>query len=302
MEIILASVAILLSCLSFYVARSKASKRALEEIRSRNSELQNRLEELQRQIISIQDKSIQGTPAIVQTASTSSEITMLKTELGYIRRDLQANSQKLTMHSEAIDAIQQTQSPSKASESAPIKPMDQPLSPFGETSQTAQENNPFPSFAAFQGCASEQLIQPAESSSTVEEQPTQSEPYEPFVQQYQSAVDRGDRQALRQMQVRELNITGDSEEMLLRGSSDQATKLQAVSGGGSYMLINGAGRYWLFPTAQTLDSFSMNQPQKGIFGYESEMLSKPVVKQPAEVREEGEYWVVIGQGVICIPG
>lgn len=302
MGIILGSIAIILSFLSFYVARSKASKRALEEIRSRNSELQNRIEELHRQLSNIQNKSSQVTPAPVQTPSNSSEITMLKTELGCIRRDLQANSQKLTMHSEIIDAIQQMQSASRASESTPTEPMDQLLTPFGELSQPYQVNNPFPPLAAFEGLAAEQQIKPSARYSTVEEQAIQQEPYDQFVQQYQAALDRGDRQALRHMQVKELNITSDSEEILLRGSSDQATKLQTVQGGGSYMLVDGEGRYWLFPTAQTLDSFSMNQPQKGIFGFESEMLSKPIVKKPAEVKEEGDYWVVVAKGIISIPG
>ncbi len=301
MEIILASVAILLSFLAFYVARSKASKRALEEIRLRNFELQTTIGELQKQLNSIKDKSSQGTPALAQKASSSSEITILKTELGCIRRDLQANSQKLSMHSKAIDAIQQTQSETRSSESTPIEPRDQLLTPFGELSQPTQVNKPFPSFAASKGLATEQPSQTTESYSTVEQQPTQPEPYEQFVQQYQGALDRGDRQALRQMQVKELNITRDSEEILLRGSSNQATKLQAVLGGGSYMLVDGDGRHWLFPTAQTLDSFSMNQPQKGIFGYESEMLSNPVVKKPAEVKEEGDYWVVVAKGIISIP-
>ena len=68
------------------------------------------------------------------------------------------------------------------------------------------------------------------------------------------------------------------------------------------MVASGEGRHWLFPTAQTLDSFSMNQPQKGIFDYESEMLSKPVVKKPAEVKEERGDWIVIAQGMISVPG
>jgi myosin heavy subunit len=302
MEIILASVAILLSFLAFYVARSKASKRALEEVRSRNSELQTTIGELQKQLNSIQDKSSQGTPALAQTASSSSEITMLKTELGCIRRDLQANSQKLSIHSQAIDAIQAQQSVSSGSGSTPVEPMEQQQNPFGGLSQPTQDINPFPSLATFPGLAAEQPIQPAEGYSTVQNETTQPEPYEQLVQQYQGALDRGDRQALRQMQVKELNITSDSEEILLRGSSDEATKLQAVLGGGSYMLVNGEGQYWLFPTAQTLDSFSMNQPQKGIFGYESEMLSKPVVKKPAEVREESDHWVVVEKGIISVPG
>jgi len=100
----------------------------------------------------------------------------------------------------------------------------------------------------------------------------------------------------------ELNITSECEDSLLRGSSGQATKLEAVQGGGSYMVVSGEGRYWLFPTAQTLDSFSLNQPQKGIFDYEREILSKPVIKKPAEVKEESGDWIVIVQGVISVPG
>jgi hypothetical protein len=303
MAIIVASIAILFSMLSFLVARSKASKRAFDEIRSRNTELQSQLDELHRQVSIIQERSTPDTPALIQPEGASNAILMLKTELGYIRRVLQANSQKLSIHSEAIDAIQQQQSSSKGTESTPLENIQQQLSPFGELSQPTQANNPFPSFVTFPGLAAEQPIHPAEAYSIVDEQPAQQpEPYDKFVQQYQNALDRGDRQALRQMQVKELNITSDSEEILLKGISDQATKLQAVLGGGSYMLMSGEGRYWLFPTAQTLDSFSMNQPQKGIFGYEREILSNPVVKKPAEVREEGDYWVVVGQGVVSIPG
>jgi hypothetical protein len=104
------------------------------------------------------------------------------------------------------------------------------------------------------------------------------------------------------MQFKGLNITSESEDSLLRGNSGQATKLEAVSDGSSYMVVSNEGRYWLFPTAQTLDSFSMNRPQKGIFSYEREAVSKPVVKKPAEVREEGDYWVIMLQGVILVPG
>jgi hypothetical protein len=104
------------------------------------------------------------------------------------------------------------------------------------------------------------------------------------------------------MQFKELNITSESEDSLLRGNSSQSTKLEAVLGGGSYMVVTGEGRYWLFPTAQTLDSFRLNQPQKGLFSYEREVLSKPVVKRPAEVHEEGDYWIVSAHGVISVPG
>jgi len=89
---------------------------------------------------------------------------------------------------------------------------------------------------------------------------------------------------------------------LLRGSCLNATKLESVIGGGSYVLISSEGRYWLFPTQQTLSGFSTNQPRKGIFDYEPEMINRPIVKKPAEVREEGEYWIVATYGVISIPG
>jgi hypothetical protein len=303
MEIIIASVAILLSFLSFYVARSKVSKRALEEIRSRNSELQNRLEELQKQISHIQDQSTPATPALVQTASTSSEITMLKTELGCIRRDLQANAQRLSIQSQVLEAIKEKLSASESADAKSSEAIQQQINLFSELNQSAQERNPFPSLGTFAGLEPEQPTQPTEDLPLVEEQPPRPpEPYEQAAQQYQDALDRGDRQALRQMQIKELNITSESEDVLLRGSSGQATRLQAVLGGGSYMVISGEGRYWLFPTAQTLESFSMNRPQKGIFNYEYEILSKPLVKKPAEVREEGDSWVAISQGVIAIPG
>ena len=126
------------------------------------------------------------------------------------------------------------------------------------------------------------------------------EPYEVATQQYQDAVNRIDRQALRKMQYRELNISGDSEDALIRGNSLMATRLVAVNGGGSYMIVNSEGRFWLFPTALTLDSFSGAQPQKGIFSYETGFLTRPSVKKPAEVKEEGDSWVVTALGVIYL--
>ncbi|MFS6818272.1 hypothetical protein AAF134_02500 [Synechococcus lacustris Tous-12m] len=104
------------------------------------------------------------------------------------------------------------------------------------------------------------------------------------------------------MQFKELNITSESENSLIKGNSGDGTKLEAVVGGGSYLIIVGEGRYWLFPTAQTLESFSINQPQKGIFSYERELLHKPVIKKPAEVLEEGDYWIIKKFGLVSVPG
>lgn len=303
MEFILSWIAILLSLLSFYVARNKASKRALDEIRSRNSELQKNLDELQMQMRSLRERPGPETPTVDQAEVTSNEMSMLKTEVGCIRRDLQANSQKLMVHAQILESFKEKQSASDAVKATAVETFVQELGPFSEPDRSAQGTTPFPSLAsaAWLGVEQPTKAQPVNDISSIEEPPPQlPEPYEQVARQYQDAIDRGNRQALRQMQFKELNITNESEDCLVRGSTGQATKLEAVLGGGSYMVVNSAGRYWLFPTAQTLVSFSMNQPQKGIFEYERELLSRPAVKKPAEVREEGGYWVVIAQGVISI--
>jgi len=305
MEFILPGIAILLSLLSCYVARSKASKRALEEIRSRNSGLQKQVDELQRQMSNLQARHGPEMPTVAQAEVTSSEMSMLKAEVRLIRRDLQANSQKLLVHAQILESFKEKQSASDAVKATVVETFRQQLGHFSEPDRFAQGTTPFPSLGsvAWLGVEQPNQDQPSEDFSPIEEPVAQPpEPYEQASRQYQVAMDRGDRQALRQLQFKELNITSECEDSLLRGSSGQATKLEAVQGGGSYMVVSGEGRYWLFPTAQTLDSFSMNQPQKGIFDYEREILSKPVVKKPAEVKEESGSWIVIAQGVISVPG
>ena len=128
------------------------------------------------------------------------------------------------------------------------------------------------------------------------------EPYEDVTRSYQDALERNDKTALRQMQFKELNIMSESEDLLLRGNTSAATRLEAVNGGGSYMIMSSAGHYWLFPTAQTLASFGSSQPRKGIFSYQLEMTNKPIVKRPAEVQADCDRWVVLTQGVIAVPG
>ena len=128
------------------------------------------------------------------------------------------------------------------------------------------------------------------------------EPYEGVTRSYQDALERNDKTALRQMQFKELNIMSESEDLLLRGNTSAATRLEAVNGGGSYMIMSSAGHYWLFPTAQTLASFGSSQPRKGIFSYQLEMTNKPIVKRPAEVQADCDRWVVLTQGVIAVPG
>ncbi len=131
--------------------------------------------------------------------------------------------------------------------------------------------------------------------------PSALKPFQDILDKYQNAVDRNDRKTLRQMQLHELNIAAESESLLSKADFNQLTKLETVVGGGSYIIIGSNSRYWLFPTAQTLDGFSLNQPRKGVFYYESSMLPKPIVKEPAEVRKDGIYWLVIHQGSILVP-
>jgi hypothetical protein len=306
MEVILSGIAILLSLVScFFLGREKANKQSVGKLSSRISELKKNIDNIQKQVNSLGDRLGPESPSFVQADGASNEISTLKAEIAYIKRDLRTNTQMLSIHSQAIDAIKQNQSASQPTAVVISESIDQKINTVTEGNKFPQVSNLFPSLEAFASFETEQpiQIQPTEDFSLIAELPDQPpEPYQQVAQQYQDARDRGDRQALRQLQFKELNITSESEDSLLRGSNGQATKLEAVLGGGSYMVVTGEGQYWLFPTAQTLDSFSMNQPQKGIFDYEHEILSRPVVKKPAEVREESDYWVVVAQGVISIPG
>ena len=267
--------------------------------------MNKKIDNIQKQVNSLGDRLGPESPSFAQGDGASNEISTLKAEIAYIKRDLRTNTQMLSIHSQAIDAIKQNQSASQPTAVVISESIDQKINTVTDGNKFPQASNLFPSLVAFASFETEQpiQIQPTEDFSPIAELPDQPpEPYEQVAQQYQDARDRGDRQALRQLQFKELNITSESEDSLLRGSSGQATKLEAVLGGGSYMVFTGEGRYWLFPTAQTLDSFSINQPRKGIFDYEREILSRPVVKKPAEVREESNHWVVVAQGVISIPG
>ncbi len=121
--------------------------------------------------------------------------------------------------------------------------------------------------------------------------------------EYSSAVQRNDRNKIRQMTQAELNITQDSEDALTRGTSICQTQLQSVSGGGSYLLIPRGGRNWLCPTTQTLAGFTKNKPQKGIFEYEEcTSVTTAELKQPAEVQQiHEEIWEVINKGIVVVP-
>ncbi|CAI8168113.1 MAG: Uncharacterised protein [Prochlorococcus marinus str. MIT 9215] len=304
MEFIFSGIAILLSLLSFYVARNKASKRTLKEILAKNLEIQKKLDTLQHQVENDQKRKGSATPIVNQAEVNSTEMSILRTEVGYIRRGQQENSQKLSIHGQILESLKEKQSTSDSVKAPSVESFRQNFSTFSEPDRSDKETTTFQSLGSksWLGIEKPTQDQPAKDFSSIQDSPVPPpEPYEQVAQQYQDAIDRGDRQTLRQLQFKELNITSECEDLLVRGSIGQATKLEVVHGGGSYMVISGEGRYWLFPTAQTLDSFSLNQPQKRIFDYERQFLSKPVVKKPAEVREDGESWLVIMQGLIIVP-
>lgn len=305
MEHILPGIALLLSLLSFYVSRSKASKRVLQEIHLRNSELQQKLDQLQRQVGNIQKRPIPETSTRPQAKVTSNEISTLKAEVACIRQEMQAQSQKLSAQSQILESFNEKEYALDTGKEAPVEKFWQELSPFKEPDRSTEVDTHFAALSSvtWSGVKKPTQDRPLKEFSSIQESSAPPPvPYEQVVRQYQDAIDRGDRKALRQLCFKELNITSESEDSLVRRSSGQATKLEAVQGGGSYMVVSVEERYWLFPTAQTLDSFSMNQPQKGIFDYEREILSKPVVKKPAEVKEVRDAWIVIAQGMISVPG
>jgi hypothetical protein len=119
--------------------------------------------------------------------------------------------------------------------------------------------------------------------------------------EYKAAVQRRDRQALRRIASAELNITIQSEETMARRSLGATTQLQTVQGGGSYLLVRGGAKNWLFPTLQTMEGFNANQPQKGIFTFERQPIAVAELKLPAELQEVDGLWEVVKQGVVIVP-
>ena len=114
------------------------------------------------------------------------------------------------------------------------------------------------------------------------------------------AVNCGDRQVLREATTAELNITNDSENAIAMGMS-QATVLEEVAGGGSYLLVSLQGRNLLFPTDRTLRSFSTTQPNKGLYSYEQQSVAKAEMIEPAVLEKTGSMWRVSQIGKVACP-
>ena len=305
-DIILSSIAILISCTSLLISNRKATKRSVKELRNKYIDVQQRMARSQQGESNLTERAAQEKQTDHQTWAVSNEIKMLKTLLDSVQRKLELDGQSLSRHENSINKLQRDLASLLALEPSSGAIGSTESNVFGNLGGSnlggSSERNLFPPLDEVAGWRP-----PTEADGLVndlfQEPPTEpTEPYEAACQKYQSAIDQGDRQALRQLQFKELNITNACEDLLVRGNTEQATRLEAVLAGGSYVVISGDQRYWLFPTSQTLDSFGMNQPQKGIFSYERGLISKPMVKQPAEVSEEGECWVVVSKGIVVIPG
>ena len=114
------------------------------------------------------------------------------------------------------------------------------------------------------------------------------------------AINSGDRQVLREATTAELNITSSSENSIAMGMSE-ATELEEVSAGGSYLLVSLEGRTLLFPTDRTLRGFSTTQPSKGLYSYEQQSVAKAEIIEPAVLEKSGAVWRVTQKGRVAIP-
>ena len=114
------------------------------------------------------------------------------------------------------------------------------------------------------------------------------------------AINTGDRQVLREATTAELNITSSSENNIVMGMSE-ATELEEVSAGGSYLLVSLEGRALLFPTDRTLRGFSTTQPNKGLYNYEQQSVAKAEIIEPAVLEKSGGVWRVIQKGIVAFP-
>ena len=297
---ILAGIAIILSLLSFWATRNKAIKGTLNKIKSKEIERDKQINNINKQINEIKEQLAKESfriSSLAQDNISSNESLALEEGLEKVQKDLQLISHTVSFHSKDI---QWMKNHSQTQDTGLIAYEITPQEPNStvEISIFPQNNN-LPRSLNTKGNVKFENLEEAAKQLLPSQLP---EPFEQISKRYQDAINRGDRQALRQMQFKELNITSESENSLVIGNSGDRTKLEAVISGGSYLIIVGEGRYWLFPTAQTLESFSMNQPQKGIFSYERELLSKPVIKKPAEVLEEGDYWIIKQFGKVSVPG
>ena len=301
----ISSFALSLACIVFSFVRFSKLKNAFLWQKNKSLDLDKRIDEQVQRLnmltAKFEERLTSEVPVPSATDAVRAELNSFRMAVAELRSQVDAHSRSISSLRHSVeDLMLKTEKPA----------LDIDVPGLRDTTPQLQSIQPLTQ-AGFSSLFPDSISLPAVSlyaaeiaadGSLAAPEPTKLiDPYEAATQQYQDAVNRVDRQALRIMQYRELNISGDSEDALARGNTLQATRLVAVNGGGSYMIINSQGRFWLFPTALTLESFSSAQPQKGIYNYEAAMLTRPSVKKPAEVKEEGDSWVVTTLGVISLP-
>lgn len=301
----ISSFALSLACIVFSFVRFSKVRNAFLWQKNKSLDLDKRIDE---QVQRLGMLTAKFEISLTNEASVPNPTDVVCEELISLRMVVAELKSQVDAHSRSISSLRHSVEDLKLKTEKPAPDIDVPG--LRDTTPQLQSIQQLPQ-AGFSSLFPDSISLPAVSlyaAETVEDaslaslDPTKLiEPYEAATRQYQDAVNRIDRQALRVLQYRELNISGDSEDALARGNTLQATRLVAVNGGGSYMIVNSEGSFWLFPTALTLDSFSSAQPQKGIFSYETALLTRPSVKKPAEVKEEGDSWVVTTLGVISLP-
>lgn len=301
----ISSFALSLACIVFSFVRFSKVKTAFLWQKNKSLDLDKSIDE-QVHRLNVLTAKFEG--SLTSEIPVRNATDAVRAELNSCRMAVAELKSQIDAHTRSISTLRQSVEDLKFKTDKPARDFD--VSGLLDTPPQLQSIQPLPQ-AVFSSlfpalgsspAVSEYSAEIAAGGSLASPEPTKSiEPYEAATQQYQDAVNRIDRQALRKIQYRELNISSDSEDALARGNTLQATRLVAVNGGGSYMIVNSEGRFWLFPTALTLDSYVSAQPQKGIYNYEAAMLTRPSVKKPAEVKEEGDSWVVTMLGVISLP-
>jgi hypothetical protein len=299
----ISSFALSLACIA--LLRFRKVREAFSWQKNKNLELDARIVE---QVQRLDMLAAKFEARLTSEASVPSPVDVVREELNSFRMSVAELKSQVDVHSRSISSLRHSVEDLRLKTEKPVPYIDVPG--LRDTTPQLQSIQQLPP-AGFSSLIPDSIGLPPVTqyaAETVEDgflaspEPTKLiEPYEAATQQYQDAVNRVDRQALRKMQYKELNISGDSEDALARGNTFMATRLVSVNGGGSYMIVNSEGRFWLFPTALTLNSFSSAQPQKGIFSYETALLARPSVKKPAEVKGEGDSWVVTTLGVISLP-
>lgn len=116
-----------------------------------------------------------------------------------------------------------------------------------------------------------------------------------------AAVNSGQRDSLRSQAATQLNITKDSEDAIQMGRTD-ATCLEDVQAGGSYLRVTCGDDHWLLPTERTLASFRSFQPTKGVFSYVPMLSGHPQVQTACRLEPWCAGWRVVSPGVIRVPG